>query len=66
MAALTLDVGELRKRWMKLYVNLMVLKSTDPEGAKLLEAFKHMLAEMNEKVLAFFDALEKPMEAEGP
>lgn len=65
MSSLTLDVGELRKRWMELYVNFMVLRSTDPRGEKLLEGFKHWLAEMNEKAMAFFDALEEPMEAEG-
>ena len=34
----TLDVEELRKRWMELYVNLMALLSDNPEVKALLES----------------------------
>ena len=64
MSPLTLDVKELRERWMRLYVNICVLRSYNPEALRVLKAFKEKLYGMNEEFMAFFDALERPMEAE--
>jgi hypothetical protein len=65
MSWLTLDVKELRKRWMELYVNLMALLSDNPEVTALLEPMKESLAETNEELVAFFDKLAKLNEVEG-
>ena len=66
MSFLTLDVKELRRRWMELYVNLMALMSDNPEVDKLLKDFKPGLAETNEEFMALFDKLAKLNEVEGP
>ena len=65
MSHLTLDVEELRNRWMRFYLNIMILRSTHPEVETLMKPIKETLAETNEKLITFFDALEKPLEAEG-
>jgi hypothetical protein len=62
----TLDVKELRRRWMELYVNLMALLSDNPEIEKLLKDFKPGLAETNEEFKAFFKRLAELNEVEGP
>lgn len=64
MSFLTLDVEELRKRWMKLYLNLNMLKSRNPKVKAILESFKMDLVEFNEKAMTFFDDLEGKEEAE--
>lgn len=63
---LTRDVRELRVRWMKLYLKLMLLRSRDPRAKAVLDPFRARLAEMNEEIMAFFDKLEEPLEVEGP
>ncbi len=64
MSPLTLDVGELRKRWMELYVNLMVIRSLNSAVELYLEVFKQRLAMMNEEFMTFFDTMETSMEDE--
>ena len=64
MSFLTKDVNELRERWMKLYMNIHILRSMDPRAKNVLEPFKLRLSEFNEEVMAFFDKLEEPLEAE--
>jgi hypothetical protein len=58
MVALTLDPSEMRERWMKIYLNLMVLKSTNPTKMDAIKAVKDDLALMNEKLSKLFDVLE--------
>ena len=64
MSSLTLNVKELRERWMKLYVNIHMLRSMDPRAMAFLEPFKLRISEFNEEMMAFFDKLEEPLEAE--
>ena len=64
MSFMSLDPKELREKWMKLYLNLNMLLSTDPHKAEELKKFKFHLAEMNEKFMPFFDMLEDVKEAE--
>lgn len=59
MSFLSLDIDELRKRWMKLYLNLMMLKSHDPRAKQVLEPFQMKAAEFNEAAMGFFDDLEE-------
>jgi hypothetical protein len=66
MSFLTLDVKELRRRWMELYINLMALLSDDPKVKALLEPMKESLAWTNEELMAFFDKLAELNEVEGP
>jgi hypothetical protein len=66
MSFLTLDVKELRKRWVELYVNLMALLGDDPEIKELLEQMKESLAGTNEELMAFFKRLAELNEVEGP
>ena len=58
---LTLNIKELRERWMKLYLNIHMLKSHNPKATKLLEDFKMKMSEFNEDVMKFFDEMEKPI-----
>jgi len=48
MSFLTVDMEELRKSWMKLYLNLMSLKSHDPAVSKVLNEYAMKVAEMND------------------
>ncbi|MBA7483233.1 hypothetical protein ES707_18744 [subsurface metagenome] len=59
MSFLSVDVDELRKRWMKLYLNLFMLKSRNPKVTEHLESFKETLALFNEKMMPFLDKLEE-------
>jgi len=43
---------------MKLYLNLMALKSNDPKAKLLLEAMQQTSAEYSEKMMAFFEEME--------
>lgn len=60
MSFMTLNVEELKERWMKLYLNLHMLKSHNPKATKILEDFKMKLSEFNEYAMQFFDDLEQP------
>ena len=63
MSFLTLDIKELREKWMKFYLNIMMLKSHNEQAKKLLEPIKQSSAEYNEKIMQFFDDLEKTIES---
>ena len=62
MSFVTLNVKELRERWMKLYVNINMLRSKKPSATAILESFKRRSSEFNEEAMTFF---EKLVEAEG-
>jgi len=55
---MTLSIKELQEKWMKFYVNIMVLRSNDPKAAALLESIQLKSAEYNEKIMEFFEAME--------
>ena len=55
---LTLSIKELEEKWLKFYVNIMVLRSNDPKAAALLEAIRLASAEYNEKIVKFFEEME--------
>lgn len=59
MAHLTTNMNELEERWMKLYMNIMILKSNSPKAKELLYPFKDKLAEFNEVISAFFEAFKQ-------
>lgn len=54
----TVNIKELQERWMKFYVNIMVLRSADTKAKVLLEAIQLTSAEYNEKVMEFFEKME--------
>lgn len=54
----TLDFDKLKKDWMRIYMNLMIMKSTDPKIMALLESFSLNLAEMNQDMMQFFERME--------
>ena len=55
MGDITTDVNVLMTRWMKLYMNLMILKSANPDMNQCLSEMKDRLAEANEYMMSFFD-----------
>ena len=59
--SLTYDIKELQNRWMKLYLNLFLLKSHNPTANQLLEKFKDTLAVFNEEATEFFDKMTEPL-----
>ena len=65
MGALTKDPNVLMKRWIEVYTNLMILKHPYPEVSDSIDLMKHPLAQANEKVMAFFDAVGADPEAAG-
>lgn len=58
MGAMTMDPNVLMTRWMKIYLNLSILRSTDPEVTMVLDEMKDKLAECNEWVMRFFDLVD--------
>lgn len=58
MSTMTKDPNVLMKRWMEVYMNLCILRSTDAHTEKRLSNMKDALAECNEKVMAFFDLVD--------
>jgi len=65
MGEMTTDKNELMRRWMKLYINLMILKSTLPSEQITLGIMKDELAECNGHMMRFFDDIGADPEAEG-
>lgn len=65
MGELTKDPNVLMRRWMELYINLNVLRSSDPGLERILRDMKDKLAEVNEHLMRFFDAVGADPEAEG-
>ena len=63
MGAMTKDANVLMKRWMEVYMNLNILRSTDLAISKTLEEMKEKLAECNEWVMRFFDQVGADPEA---
>ena len=51
--------------WMRVYINMNILRSTDPAVSQVLDEIKPKLAEANEYVMKFFDLLGVEPEAEG-
>lgn len=64
MSVLTLNVKELQARWIKLYVNINMLRSKDPKVTAILKPFKLRISMFNEEIMAFFSKLEELVEAE--
>ena len=58
MSSMTKDPNVLMKQWMKIYINLNVLRSTNTNVANTLSQMKIKLAECNELVMKFFDLVE--------
>lgn len=58
MGVLTLDPNVLMKRWMEIYLNLNILRSTNPDVHSTLHDMKEKLAECNEWVMRFFDMVD--------
>jgi len=59
MSFLTLDIKEMREKWMKFYLNIMMLKSHNEKAKKILEEIKQPSAEYNSKIMQFFDDMEE-------
>ena len=55
---LTIDIPTLRETWLKLYLNLMMLKSNNPEAKAKLEKMQEKTAEYSEVLQQFFDGME--------
>lgn len=55
---MTVNIKELQEKWMKFYLNIMVLRSNDPKAAALLQAIQYKSAEYNEKIMKFFETME--------
>ncbi len=66
MGAMTKDPNVLMARWMKVYLNLKILRSSDPEVENCLGIMKLKLAVCNEWVMKFFDMVDATPEDEGP
>ena len=66
MGLATKDPNVLMGRWMKIYLNLQVLRSSDPELQNCLDIMKLKLAVANEWVMKFFDMVDATPEDEGP
>lgn len=59
MSFLTVNIKELREKWMKFYLNIMALKSHNVEAKKLCEEIQNESALYNEKIMDFFEKMEK-------
>lgn len=55
MTEVTTDVNVLMTRWMKLYMNFMILKSNNPDMQQCIDEMRDRLAEANEYLMSFFD-----------
>ena len=66
MGTMTKDPNVLMSRWMKVYLNLCILRSSEPDVEKVLDEMKTKLAECNEWVMKFFDMVDATPEDEEP
>ena len=57
---LTTVIPTLRETWLKLYLNLMMLKSNNPEAKAKLEKMQESTAKYSEVLKQFFDDMEMP------
>jgi len=64
MSDLTKDPNELMRRWMVVYMNLNIMRSTDPSVTEVLDEMKMKLAECNEVAMRFFDLVGAELEEE--
>ena len=64
MGEITTNKNELMRRWLKLYINLMILKSILPIEQKHIDEMREKLGEMHMYMMGFFDALGANPEAE--
>ena len=55
---MTVNIKELQEKWMKFYMNIMVIRSNDPKATTLLQAIQQSSAEYNEKIMKFFEEME--------
>jgi len=55
MGEVTTDINTLMTRWMKLYMNFMILKSHNPDMQQCINEMRDRLAEANEYMMSFFD-----------
>ena len=55
MGEMSKDPNVLMRRWMVVYMNLNIMRSTDSAVSEVLEEMKDKLAHANELVMAFFD-----------
>lgn len=65
MSELTKDPNELMTRWMKLYMNLMILKSNNRITISLLDTMKENLIVAHSHMMSFFDAIGADPDTEG-
>lgn len=65
MSELTKDKNKLMTRYMKFYLNLMILKSTNHKEQMLLDRMKARVAVHNEYMMGFWDEFGTEPEAEG-
>lgn len=65
MGEMSKDPNVLMRRWMVVYMNLNIMRSTDSGVSKTLEEMKEKLAECNEYVMRFFDKVGAHLEEEG-
>lgn len=64
MGYATTDKDKLMTRWMKLYMNLMIIRSNIPLEQKRIDEMRDKMAEMNEYMMRFFDDIGSEWEAE--
>ena len=57
MGAFTKDPNVLMRKWMEVYMNLNMMRSTDSGVQTTLDEMKDRLAECNEYVMRFFDKI---------
>lgn len=55
---ITKDPNLMMKRWMEIYMNLSIIQSTNEDVSNILDEMKMKLAECNEHVMKFFDAVD--------
>lgn len=65
MGAMTKDPNVLMARWMKIYLNLQIMRSSDGNVQDCLHIMKLKLATCNEWVMKFFDMVDATPEDEG-
>jgi len=58
-SSVTTDIEELEARWAALYLNLMILRSSDPIKNEMLKAFHEKLVEFHSEITALFTELKK-------
>ncbi len=65
MSRLTEDPNVLMRKWMEVYLNLNMMRSTNSGVQTTLDEMKDRLAECNEYVMRFFDKVGAEPAEEG-